>query len=278
MPLPPLTCTVRTCTLPLERRERALVCPANHSYDIARRGYVNLLQPQDRRSSAAGDSAEAVAARHRLLSAGIGRTILEDIAQRAAALEIDSEPVVAELGSGSGDLLGDLAKRRSIIGVGIDISSAAAAHAARHVPGITWVVANADRRIPLRDHSVQLVITVHGRRNPAECRRILDDRGLMLVVVPGADDLVELRTFIEGRAVQRDRGTSVEREHEDGFVLLERTAVREQHRLERPALLDLLRATYRGERHRVAARVEQLTMLEITLTSEVQLFGVRPRL
>jgi len=55
-----LACSVRGCGLPLTRRDRALVCSAGHAFDIARSGYINLLQPQDRRSLVAGDSKTAV--------------------------------------------------------------------------------------------------------------------------------------------------------------------------------------------------------------------------
>ena len=51
-----LICPVRDCGEPLERRERALACPRGHSFDLARSGYANLLQPQDRRSKIPGDS------------------------------------------------------------------------------------------------------------------------------------------------------------------------------------------------------------------------------
>ena len=51
-----LLCTVRDCREQLLREERRMVCPRGHSFDIARRGYVNLLQPQDRRSKKPGDT------------------------------------------------------------------------------------------------------------------------------------------------------------------------------------------------------------------------------
>ena len=46
LPRVPLACTVRDCGLPLEKREREYVCEYGHTFDIARSGYVNLLQPQ----------------------------------------------------------------------------------------------------------------------------------------------------------------------------------------------------------------------------------------
>src|SRR4051812_46772176 len=69
---PPLACSVRDCGLPLSRQLRTWTCGRGHSFDLARAGYVNLLQPQDRRSAYAGDQADAVAARARLLDNGIG--------------------------------------------------------------------------------------------------------------------------------------------------------------------------------------------------------------
>ena len=61
-----LLCPVRGCHLALTREEKRVVCARGHSFDIARSGYINLLQPQERRSKNPGDTADAVAARRRL--------------------------------------------------------------------------------------------------------------------------------------------------------------------------------------------------------------------
>ena len=71
-----LLCTVRACGQPLEREERRFVCGRGHSFDIARSGYVNLLQPQDRRSRQPGDTREAVSARRRFLDRGFGEPLV----------------------------------------------------------------------------------------------------------------------------------------------------------------------------------------------------------
>ncbi|MFM7296933.1 MAG: putative RNA methyltransferase, partial [Planctomycetota bacterium] len=67
--VPPLACSVRDCALPLRRESRRFVCERGHSFDIARSGYLSLLQPQDRRSLEAGDARETVDARRALLDA-----------------------------------------------------------------------------------------------------------------------------------------------------------------------------------------------------------------
>jgi len=246
-----------------------LICPAGHSYDVARSGYVNLLQPQDRRSRRAGDAKSIVEARARLFAAGVGRAAVDELVQRAARLGLDAHAGVADLGSGAGDLLGTLSARLTIAGAGIDLSPAAAAHAARRYPGLTWIVANADRGLPFPGRSVRLLLSLHGRRNPAECERVLTSDGFLLMAVPASDDLVELRTLVSGQPPVRERSHSLLDEHREHFRLAERTVVRERPRLERTALLDLLRITYRGERRSAAERVDALTSLDVTMASEV---------
>ena len=71
-----LLCPVRDCHLALVREERRLFCPRGHSFDVARSGYINLLQPQERRSKQPGDTAAAVAARRRLHDRGVTEPLL----------------------------------------------------------------------------------------------------------------------------------------------------------------------------------------------------------
>jgi 23S rRNA (guanine745-N1)-methyltransferase len=267
----PLACTVRDCGRPLAEQGRALACARGHSYDVARSGYVNLLQPQDRRSPAAGDAKEAVAARARLLEGGIGRAIVEAFVAQAAAV-LGGQATVVDLGSGSGDALAALAGAAAIDGIGIDLSPAAADHAARRFPELTWVVANADRRLPLLDTSVSLVVSLHARRNAPECARVLKPGGHLLVAVPAEDDLIELRESVLGQRVERARDALLIAEHTPEFRLIERRSARERHHLDRGALLDLLRATYRGGRASAAARVATLDRLDVTLASDLFLF------
>src|SRR6266568_625653 len=91
-----LLCTVRECHQPLRREERRFVCACGHAFDIARSGYVNLLQPNERRSRNPGDSAEAVAARRRLHDRGLLEPIL--LAVRTMASGDD----VLDVGCGDG--------------------------------------------------------------------------------------------------------------------------------------------------------------------------------
>lgn len=253
---------------------RSWTCARGHSFDVARSGYVNVLQPQDRGSRAAGDSKAAVEARAHLLARGVGRSIAHRVIERAGS-SVANEAVVVDLGSGSGETLEAIAEARHIVGIGIDLSTAAAELAARRCPSVTWVVANADRRIPVLDASAHLVISQHARRNPEECARVLQPGGHMLVSVPAADDLIELRQAVQGSGVLRPRADLVISEHAQDFDLVSREEVRDRHILDRAALLDVLRGTYRGARTSAAPRLDSLTELEVTFASDICLLRRR---
>ena len=266
---PLLACPVRNCHLPLVRDDRAWTCARGHQFDVARSGYVNLLQPQDRRSRAPGDSRSALQARSRLLARGIGRKVLESVVTRAYGLLSDTPGPVADLGCGSGDALGLLHAHSGLPAVGIDLAAPAVDQAARRFPLPTWVVANADRRLPILDESVSLVLSLHARRNPDECRRVLAPGGHLLVVVPAPDDLIELRAAVQGSAVERDRVATVLAEHASGFDVVDRSTARERHHVSGDVLRDLLHGTYRGERSSETERVEALDALEVTVASDL---------
>ena len=273
---PPLSCPVRGCHEPLGQRDRSFVCPQAHTYDIARSGYINLLGPQDRKSLHAGDSRDAVEARAALIADGVGRGVIDAVIACAGAVaNLPDTPVVVDLGSGSGETLGLFAEQRAMTGIGIDLSTAAAAHAARRFPSLTWVVANADRRLPLLDGQVDLVLSVHARRNPGECRRVLAPSGRLVVAIPAVDDLIELRELVQGNAVTRDRTPQLLAEHEAHFEVVDRSVTRRQHHLEHDALRNLLRGTYRGERFSSSSRVAALDRLTVTLASDILVLAPR---
>jgi 23S rRNA (guanine745-N1)-methyltransferase len=275
--IPPLACTVRDCGLLLQRQARTYVCARRHAYDVARRGYVNLLQPGDRRSSQAGDRPDAIAARARLLSRGVGAVLVDTLARRILD-HAARDAVVADLGAGSGELLGAVqpgSDRAPLTAIGIDISTAAAEHAARRYPDVVWAVANADRRLPLLDRTVDVIVSMHGRRNPIECARVLARGGRLLIAIPAPDDLLELRQFVHGDASERLRDETLERVHAPLFDAVDRRVVRERHELDADALRDLLLGSYRGARRSAAARIESLNRLHVTLASTIVEFRLR---
>ena len=235
--MPQLLCTVRDCHQPLQREERRVVCPRGHSFDVARSGYINLLQPQERRSKTPGDSAEAAAARRRFLGRGHAEPLLNAIRSM-----IPTAATVLDAGCGDGYYLGSLADR----GCGVDISTAAIDLAARRYPDHEWIVANADRFIPYADASFDLILSITGRMNPDEFRRV--GRKFLLVALAAPDDLIELRGSRGRDRVQRTVET-----FSDGFELLKRDRATTVAQLDAADARDILAATYRPRSGQPAA-------------------------
>lgn len=266
-------CSVRGCAAPLAQAARSWSCARGHAFDRARSGYVNLLQPQDRRSLAAGDAKDVVAARRRLfesgrfepLLAGLER-LLRDVGQPARSRTLD-------IGCGEGSVLARLAPRLELDAAGLDLSAHAAELAARAWPALTWIVANGDRRLPLADASLDLVLSITGRRAPAEFARVLAPRGRALIVVPDHDDLAELRGAVAGEATALGDDTALEREFAGTLRPLETRRWRARADFDRTQLADLALCTYRRGRRTREERLATLESLQVTLSWRAVLLG-----
>ena len=254
-----LLCTVRDCRLPLARVEeeggQRLLCLRGHSFDVARSGYINLLQPQDRRSKRPGDTPAAVAARRSLHDRGITGPLLDGIAALAQASPGD---IVLDAGCGDGFYLGSLARQSGCAGHGVDISIPAVETAARRYPpggvaggaaydpgeaGYEWIVANADRFVPYADRSFSIVLSITGRMNSAEFRRVLRADGRLLAALSAPNDMIELRSRL-GKA-GRDRVPQTVETFAPEFELIGRSQVTTAADLDAAAVQDALLSIYR---------------------------------
>lgn len=269
-----LLCPVRGCASPLAREERALCCPRRHSFDIARSGYCNLLQPQDRKSKHPGDPKEAVLARRRFLEAGHGDFLRTALLEAFDALPLPPHPTVLDVGCGEGFFLGSLARDREIEGHGIDLSVAAIDLAARRWPGPSWFVVNADRVLPYADASFDLALSLTARRNPPELHRVLKPEGRLLVAIPGEDDLIELREAVLGEGLRRDRVPAVLADLAGHFDLETHRPLRHRAHLDAVPLRDLLASTYRGARRSERHRAEDLAAMDVTSSLDFLVFQV----
>lgn len=227
--------------MPLMRDERRLRCPQGHSFDIARSGYINLLQPQDRRSKRAGDAAAVNAARRRLHDRGVTAPLLKSVEELVVPTRDD---VILDAGCGDGFYLGNLARQFGCDAHGVDISIAAADSAARRYPTCEWIVANADRFLPYADGQFSVVLSIAARMNAPEFRRVLRDDGRLLVAVPGPDDLIQVRRAGRDRAARTIEAFASE------FALVNHRRVSTVAGLDTDAMKDVLLSIYRPNQSR----------------------------
>lgn len=264
-----MLCSVRGCRLALAREGRRLICPRAHSFDVARRGYVNLLQPQDRRSARPGDSPAAVGARRRFLARGFEAELTEALGR---LLTLDPTDALLDVGCGEGHYLAAFVRRFGCEGHGMDISVPAIEAAARRYAGLHFAVANADRFLPYADASFRVVASITARRNPAEFHRVLRDDGRLLLVIPGPDDLVELRAAILGRGLLRDRVDQAAGTFATHFALERHERLRHVTRLDPEAIRDVMTGSYRAGRASRRDRLAALGSLDVTLSRDALLF------
>jgi len=270
-----LACSVRGCARPLARSDATYRCERGHSFDTARSGYLNLIQPQDRRSLEAGDARETVAGRRALLDGGFGTALQGALIEAVGSLALRRGARVVDLGCGDGHFLAAVCAHAGFIGCGIDLSAHAVDSAARRHPDHVWIAANADRRLPLVDGAFNLALSIEGRRPRDELARVLAPTGPLLVALPGANDLVELREAVFGETCAMDGVARVEAELAPRFRLLARRTVQQTRELDRTALARLAAATYRWARHREQEALARLDRLSVTTAHDVLVFAIR---
>lgn len=250
-----LACPI--CGEPLERRDGALRCPAGHSFDIAREGYVNLLAPQHRARGIEGDTTAMLQARRRFLDAGYYAPLRDFLAEKIGAILGEVSPpspghrsgpplCVAEVGCGEGYYIGSISGAlRERYGLdprlfGMDLSKAAVRLAARRYPEVTFFVGDVNRRIHLPSDSLQVLLDIFAPRNPAEFARVLAPGGRALVVIPAPEHLASIRAEFGLLEIQEEKERRVLERFAGSFDLVESEELRYPLLLEPAAVADLI--------------------------------------
>ena len=181
-------------------------CASNHSFDVAKQGYVNLLPVQQKRSTDPGDSKAMVAARQRFLAAGEYAPIAEALSQAVMshADQTQAETYCClDAGCGEGYYLRQLAhnvpESQALSLLGLDISKWAVQSAAKQddkqAPICRWVVGS-NAQLPIQSASVDSVLCMFGFPVYSEFARVLKTGGQLIQVDAGPQHLRELRDII----------------------------------------------------------------------------------
>ena len=271
-----LRCTVRNCGQSLVLSEAGLGCRAGHHFDRAKEGYWNLTQPQDKKSTNPGDNRDAVMARHRWLRRGHTAGLVTELKEWVASCSSESSPTMRVLDLGCGDgSFGPLMFPSHATGFcGIDLSRSAIKLAAKHWPEATWVLANADRGLPVMDASVDCVVSLFGRRPVAEIHRVLTQAGVCMVAVPAEDDLIELREAVQKRGVRRSRTDAiVEEMHDQGLSCVDQKQWKTEVEIGTEEIEEALAMTYRARRWSEKSRISSLETTKVTLAADLMRFS-----
>jgi 23S rRNA (guanine745-N1)-methyltransferase len=268
--LPFLRCPV--CRQSLDRRERALRCPAGHSFDMARQGYADLSAG---RLPHTGDSAEMIADRAGFLAAGHYAFIAGALARATADLHDQipmtvrpEPPLILDAGTGTGDYLAHVLEAApAAIGLGLDVSKPALRRAARAHPRAAAVLTDLWRPLPVADACATVILNVFAPRNGSEFHRVLRPDGRLLVVTPAADHLAELIAAHGLIHVDPDKAARVGETLGEHFRTTGSTTLRQAMRLTADQVRTLIGMTP-SARH---VPVGDLPARDVTVTAAVEL-------
>jgi 23S rRNA (guanine745-N1)-methyltransferase len=204
-----------------------LRCARGHSFDVARQGYVALIPGGELRHH--GDTREMVAARAAFLDSGHFDPIMAHAAE-LAGFAADAPGAVIDLGAGTGHYLARaLDSQPERTGLALDASRAAAARAARAHPRAGSVMCDVWGDLPVRTGVAAVVLNAFAPRNGPEMRRVLHDRGVLVIVHPTRQHLRELVDALGLLSVGEDKHDRIGHQIEPWFEPIEGTGY--EHRV-----------------------------------------------
>ena len=213
------------CKSKLNIDGKAYVCENNHSFDIAKQGYVNLLPVNKKHSDNPGDSKEMVLSRRAFLESGNYDCFTEKLCEIINSLFRDTRKIViADCGCGEGYYDGKL---ESILPdyelFGFDISKEAVRYAAGKYKKCNYAVGSCFD-MPLSDEAFDLALNIFAPMVECEMLRILKKDGYMIYAVPGKSHLMGLKKVLyENTYENEEKHTEY-----DGFQFVDRVSVKSE--------------------------------------------------
>ena len=223
------------CQLPLFCEGRSLRCGRNHSFDVARQGYVNLLPVQQKRSLHPGDTREQVLSRREFLESGAYGPIVEAVKAAAGG---HAGPIL-DVGCGEGWYAVQVADHLGAELTGLDISKEAVRCAAAKYKGRRWICGTA-AHLPIPDDSVGVLMSMFALTMPLEFSRVLKKDGIFIQVLAAQDHLMGLKSIIYPEILLKEKDSVPTLE---GFELVSSTPVRFEFTVEGPQITNLLSMT-----------------------------------
>ncbi len=200
------------CKTQMEINEEGkMSCQSNHSFDVAKQGYLYLLN----RPVHSMYGKELFESRHAVIAAGI-----YDPMQKAIVDEINVQsPIVLDTGCGEGSHLHRICQQiDEVIGVGVDISKEGIVAAAKFYGDELWCVGDLANS-PYNEESFDVILNILSPANYEEFKKLLKPGGKVIKIVPQENYLKELRVqaFADSEKESYTNSQTVER-FKDSFT------------------------------------------------------------
>ena len=210
------------CRGVLERAEHSYVCPSRHSFDIAAKGYVNLLLSNQMNAKLPGDNKMMVNARAEFLNKGYYSHLAETVSQ--AVSEVFAGGCILDAGCGEGyyteNIYGKIKEKTEDFKLlGIDISKFACANTARRFKGDDRceTAAASIFHLPLADSSADVLVTMFAPFCREEFYRVLKTGGSFIMAIPAEKHLMSFKAAVYDEPYKNQTADY----HIDGFEFIE---------------------------------------------------------
>lgn len=264
------------CGQPIHKltEERVYKCGNNHSFDIAKQGYTNLLMSNQKKSNHPGESKEMIRIRREFLDKGYYEPVSNEINHVMNTYLSSHHGTVLDLGCGEGYYLNRmeqffLDEKKELDYYGLDISKEAVRLAGIRNKATLWVVAS-NFLTPFKSKSIDVLLSVFSPISDEECERVIADDGCFIRVLPNANHLIELREIIYDKLEERREGKI----NSQNLACVHESKVNYTINLEQEDLLKLLQMTphYWKTSQENKKKVLEISELTVTIDMNVSVF------
>ncbi|MBM7633336.1 putative RNA methyltransferase [Geomicrobium sediminis] len=256
------------CLEKVEMQERSLVCKQQHSFDLAKKGYIHLLKkPMD-----SDYTKEMFQSRRSIYDVGLFQQALDEMEALITTHVGKEELNILDIGCGEGSHLRRIIEKfQTSVGVGLDSSKEGIALATSQMDRLLWTVANVEE-LPIATGSIDVVLNIFSPLNSREFTRVLKPGGVIIKAIPGKRYLQELRDELYGEKGRSLDTTDAITNYAKRFEVLEHRSVSQQVEVKRefiPALIDMTPASWDATDEQKQAL---LTFEQLNVTVDVEVF------
>ncbi|QUH21317.1 putative RNA methyltransferase [Alkaliphilus sp. B6464] len=177
----------------------SLICNNNHCFDISKKGYVNLAN----RSSNKIYGKDLFESRNKIYNDNFYDRLITELVDIVDEYTLyKNKNYILDTGCGEGHYLNQLSKSQNLSNkydfVGIDISKDGISIATREGNDIIWCVSDLSN-LPFQTCKFDVVLNILSPANYEEFIRVLDNKGIVIKVIPESGYLKEIRCGIQNK-------------------------------------------------------------------------------
>lgn len=176
------------CKQILRQKDHTFYCENNHSYDIAKQGYVNLMLGNQKKS---GDNALMIQARHAFLNKGYYACLKDALIELLQPFSVD---FLVDIACGEGYYTKCFSQVVNHC-VGIDLSKEALKIASKHDKKTLYTLASIFD-CPIKDEQCDAITHLFAPTPLTEIERCLKKEGIYIRVVANVHHLEEMKAVL----------------------------------------------------------------------------------